>query len=210
MGYFTLGPAFSVGTLFTPRVANVYINAWAAVKKLVSRCLEYDIGVLLDLHAVPGGANGEAHSGTSSGKVELWGKSTNLDLAMRCLCFMAQEAIGMSGIVGIQLCNEAVWDAPGLYKFYDKLIEKISEISPTLPIYVSDAWNLERAVEYAVGKNSVKVKTSNPVVVDTHRYYTFAEKDTSRSPQDIIAQIPKELSELERLRLRGNVFERKG
>ena len=208
IGYFTLGAAFCVGTPFTAQLAQVYVNAWAAVKELVARCLEYGIGVLLDLHALPGGANGEAHSGTSSGKAELWNKRFNLDLAVRCLCFMAQEAASMEGVVGLQVCNEAMWDAPGLYKFYDRVIERISELNPTLPIYISDSWNLERAVRYAIGKNGVKTRSSNPVVVDTHRYYTFAEKDTSRAPKEIIAQISNELSELNGPR--GNVFEHTG
>jgi aryl-phospho-beta-D-glucosidase BglC (GH1 family) len=210
VGYFTLGAEFCVGTPFAPDVAKVYVNAWAAVKKLVGRCLEYGIGVLLDFHALPGGANGEAHSGTGSGEAELWKSRADLEMAVRCLCFMAKEISdgGMDGVVGVQVCNEAQWEALGLYKFYDMVISKMAEADPTLPIYISDAWNLDTAIRYAIGKNGVKGRLSNPVIVDTHRYYTFAEKDISRSPQEIIAQIPRELSEM--AALQENVFEKKG
>lgn len=210
VGYFTLGPGFCVNTPFSPHVSQVYVNAWSAVKNVVARCREYEIGVLLDFHALPGGANSESHSGTSSGKASLWKNRSNLELALRCLCYMAQETVSgsMDGVVGIQVCNEAQWDAPGMYKYYDLVIAKIAEVDPSLPIYISDAWDLVTAIRYAMGKNSVKTLLSNPVIVDTHRYYTFSEKDTSRSPQELIAQIPTELSEI--AGTKGNVFEKKG
>src|SRR5256885_10032467 len=48
-------------------------------------------GVLLDMHAAPGGANSDSHSGTSSGKAELWVSEFNLNLLTRCLCFVADR-----------------------------------------------------------------------------------------------------------------------
>ena len=190
--------------------AEVYTNAWAAVKKLVSRCYAHGIGVLIDLHAAPGGANSESHSGTSRGQAELWRNKFNLDLATRCLCFVVQEVVnsGLEGVIGIQPCNEAKWDAPGLYEWYDKVISEISKIDPSLPIYISDAWDLQRALKYTASKNSVQGTPTNPIIVDTHKYSTFAEKDTSRSPQELIAQVSTELGELNGLT--GNVFDSKG
>jgi hypothetical protein len=44
--------------------------------------------------------------------------------------------------------------------------------------------------------------------VDTHKYYTFAEKHTSRSPQELIAEVSTELSQLDGSS--GNVFDNKG
>ena len=189
--------------------AQVYLNGWATVKTLVARCFAHGIGVLLDMHAAPGGANSESHSGTSIGKAQLWGNKFNLDLLIRCLCFMAQEvANGMEGIIGIQIVNEAKWDPPGMYKLYDDALTKIAAIDPTLPVYISDAWDFGRAVKYAQTKNNVKGKALNPVIVDTHKYYTFAEKHTSRSPPELIAEVSKELSQLDDSN--GKVFDNKG
>jgi aryl-phospho-beta-D-glucosidase BglC (GH1 family) len=210
IGYFTLGPGFCSNTPFAMQPAQVYVNAWAAVKRLVARCFEHGIGVLLDMHAAPGGANSETHSGTSSGKAELWGNKFNLDLLIKCLCFVAQEVVrgDMKGVIGIQLVNEAQWDPPGMYKFYDDVLMKIAAIDPTLPVYISDGWDLGRALKYAQSKNSVKGDVSNPVIVDTHKYYTFAERHTSCSPQELIGEVAMELSQLDGSR--GNVFNNKG
>lgn len=67
------------------------------------------------MHALPGGANGGDHSGTNSGKAELWGSKKNLDLATRSLLFVAHEAKNMNGVIGLQIINEAEWDAKGMY-----------------------------------------------------------------------------------------------
>ncbi len=208
VGYFTLGPNFCHHTPFATQQAEVYRNAWAAVKKLVARCFSHGIGVLLDLHAAPGGANNQPHSGTSSGEAELWGSKSYLHLASQCLCYMAREATTMEGVVGVQLCNEAQWEADSMYKFYDDMLTQISQIDSSLPIYISDGWDLGRALQYALVKNNVNGVQSNPVIVDTHKYYCFAAKDTSTSPQEVVTRVLSELSELDELS--GDVFTKQG
>lgn len=203
IGWFTLGPSFCQGTAFDGEPGQVYVNAWTAVKNLVRRCHDHGIGVLLDLHAVPGGANGEIHSGTSSGKAELWGNQGNLDHGRRCLVFLAQEvAVGMPGVMGLQLCNEAVWAAPGMYEWYDSVIAAITAVNKSVPIYISDSWNLSPALSYVQKKNRT---VSNPIFVDTHKYYTFSASDQSQSPWQIIDRISHELHELQGKQ--GNVFD---
>jgi aryl-phospho-beta-D-glucosidase BglC (GH1 family) len=192
VGYFTLGKEFCKGTPFED-VAEVYVVAWAAVKELVKRAKGVGIGVLLDLHALPGGANKDAHSGTSSGKADFWGNKRNMDLATRCLAFMAEEVkCGMDGVIGLQVVNEAVADAKGMYAWYEEVLRQIRGIDSTLPIYVSDGWDLGKALRWSNGRRG-----GNPVVVDTHKYYTFSDKDRTQSPAEIIARIPTELSELD-------------
>lgn len=65
IGWFTLGAWCCKGTAFEP-VSGVYQNAWSHVKRYVYTASEYGIGTLIDLHALPGGANADAHSGTGA------------------------------------------------------------------------------------------------------------------------------------------------
>lgn len=166
IGYFTLGPPYCEGTPFK-HVAGVYQNAWPAVKQLVQRCHQRGIGVLIDLHGLPGGANPQDHSGTNSGKAELWGSRSNRDLATRCLCFIAQQARSMEGVAGIQIINEAEWNAKGMYDWYDHVLGELSSIDPSMPVYISDAWDLNRAAGWSQGKNSLRAGQANPVVSST-------------------------------------------
>lgn len=196
IGYFTLGPAYCAGTPFESSAA-VYQNGWPAVKRLVSRLTARGIGTLLDLHALPGGANGGDHSGTNSGKAELWKSKKNLDLATRCLLFIAHEARSMDGVIGLQLVNEADWDAPGMYGWYDSVVAQIGGIDNTIPLYISDAWNLGAAVGYTNGKNSLHAGRANPIVIDTHLYWAFSDDDKKKNPSQIANEARSKLSELD-------------
>jgi hypothetical protein len=71
--------------------------------------------------------------------------------------------VAWKGVIGIQMVNEAQWNPPGVYIFYENALPKIGAIDPTPPVYISDGWDLGRALKYARSKNSVKGKVSNPV-----------------------------------------------
>lgn len=195
IGYFTLGPPYCEDTPFK-KVAPVYQNAWQAVKDLVGRCHQRGIGVLIDMHGLPGGANAQEHSGTNSGKAEFWGSKSYRELATRALCFIAQQTRGMDGVAGIQVINEAEHDPKHMYDWYDDVISQLSKIDPTMPIYISDAWDLGTCASWTQGKNSLKNQCS-PVVVDTHLYWCFSDADKQKSPQDIVQEAQHKLSALD-------------
>ncbi|KAL1971110.1 hypothetical protein VTN77DRAFT_61 [Rasamsonia byssochlamydoides] len=210
IGFFTLGPRFCSGTAFEGEPSQVYVNAWNIVKQLVANCHQHGIGVLLDLHALPGGANPHNHSGTDSGKAELWNSVHNLGLSRDCIAFIIREVTdhNMSGVIGVQVCNEPMWNAPGIHRWYDEILSITSVIDPSLPIYIGDCWNLSAALDYAMSKNGISdLAPMNPVIVDTHKYYTFTEAHRSQSPHEIIAKIPEELRQLRKVQ--GNVFGKK-
>jgi hypothetical protein len=165
IGHFTLGPDYCKGTPFE-EFGAVYKNAWTAVKDFIKTAHENGIGVLIDLHALPGGANPGEHSGTNSGEAELWKNPANLELASKCVEFVAKDIKELDGIIGIQPCNEAVFDARGMYDWYDKVIAAVSAVDAKVPLYISDAWDLQEAVKYSKEQNKVD-KKRNPLVVDT-------------------------------------------
>jgi aryl-phospho-beta-D-glucosidase BglC (GH1 family) len=148
------------------------------------------------LHGLPGGANAEDHSGTSSHKTDFWGNKKNLDLAKQSLHFMACEIQnGMHGVLGLQIVNESVYDAKGMYEFYSQAIDIIGSVDESIPIYISDGWDLPRCLQWTSSRDPYRNRR-NPVVIDTHRYFTFSDKDRASSPQDIIGRIPSELGEV--------------
>ncbi|CAD6443266.1 74db0f9f-350d-4287-80db-8762bcf8097b [Sclerotinia trifoliorum] len=176
IGYFTLGPEFCIGTPFE-NTKDVYQNSWTIVKEFITRARAFGVGVLIDLHALPGEPRSRE----------------------KALLFIAKECKDLDGVIGIQLCNEACWDAGkrGMYIFYDSIIRSISEIDPDMPIYISDAWDLSLALKWVKERHwrSGKIP-ANPVVIDTHKYYTFADKHRSQAAHDLIRQIPNEMGEL--------------
>ncbi|EME89117.1 glycoside hydrolase family 5 protein [Pseudocercospora fijiensis CIRAD86] len=196
IGFYDLGPRFCEKSAFK-NVAPVYVNAWQAIKDLIQRCHCRGIGVLIDVHALPGGANGGEHSGTNSGKAEFYHSRKYTKLATECICFIAQDTRGIGGIAGIQIVNEAEWDAPGLYDWYSDVLNEVSQIDTAVPIYISDGWDLGRGAAWAQSRNAVSNRHSNPVVVDTHLYWCFTDADQQKSPQQITGEVWSKLSELE-------------
>ncbi|KAF1919151.1 glycoside hydrolase superfamily [Ampelomyces quisqualis] len=198
IGYFDLpGSRFTRGTPFE-QYAHVYTGAWHSIRSLISRLRKRSIGVLLDLHALPGGANGQEHSGTNSGRAELWNSASNRALGVLCCQFLARDAQTASGIVGIQLANEAEWNAPAMYEWYDQCISAVSAIDPTIPVIISDGWNLAKAIEYSLRKNSLDPeRPTAPVVIDTHYYWAFTDNDKKKSPQQVTSEVLTKLSELD-------------
>jgi hypothetical protein len=93
--------------------------------------------------------------------------------------------------------NEAEHDAPNMYEWYNKVIDEVSRIDPTMPIYVSDGWNLGRCVDWSLGANSLKNKSITPVVIDTHYYWAFTDDDKQKTPQQITDEVHGKLGELD-------------
>ncbi|KAF1958415.1 glycoside hydrolase [Byssothecium circinans] len=198
IGYYDLSdPSFTRGTPFEP-YDYIYSAAWASIRSLISRLRAHSIGVLLDLHALPGGANPHDHSGTNSGVAQFFNSHSNRDMGTRCCEFIAREAKAGLDIVGLQIVNEADWESPNLYEWYDECIQAISAIDSSLPVIISDAWNLQKAVEYALRKNTAYPSIPTcPVLIDTHLYWAFTDKDKQKSPQQIIDEVPAQLTALD-------------
>jgi hypothetical protein len=121
-----------------------------------------------------------------------------MELGKRALVFIAEEVRnGLEGVVGIQLVNEAAWEAKGMYAWYEDVIEAIGRVDGSIPVYISDAWNLTKALEWANKRHCLKGIPMNPVVVDTHKYYTFSEEHRSKSPQELISSVAGALGQLD-------------
>ena len=155
---------------------------------LIERLEKASLGVLLVMHALPGGANGNDHSGTNSGVAELWTSDFYRELAVECIQFVAQQIRDhLPNVVGLQLANEAE-HVPGVWEWYTHCINAVSAIDSSLPVYISDCWQPERALDFAAAKNQV-APVQCPVVVDAHVYRCFSENDKAKSPEMIIDDV---------------------
>lgn len=55
----------------------------------------------------------------------------------------------LDGVIGLQLRSEAVWDAKGMYAWYDEVIREIAAVNEEIPIPISDGMGPELC--FAVG-----------------------------------------------------------
>lgn len=95
-----------------------------------------------------------------------------------------------------------------MYSWYQSVISQLSCIDPTMPICISDAWNLAQAIPWTQQKNVAKAgsKFVSPVIIDTHLYWCFSDADKAMTAQQITAAVPQSLCELDGRD--GNVVDR--
>lgn len=147
IGYFTLGAVFTEGTSFA-NVADVYLNAWSAVKDYCSRLHGRGIGTLIDFHALPGGQNDEPHSGANECK--LWKSPDLREQAKSCIEFIVKAIKNgdLEGCIGIQLANEPKVVRSKVQAWYDDVFKAVEAVDSSIPIYVSDAGGFSRALSW--------------------------------------------------------------
>lgn len=199
IGYWMVdGGKFTKHTPFD-KYAKVYENAWTIFEDVIKKAGSFGIAVLVDLHGLPGGANGQDHSGTTSGKAELWDSSRNESLALDTLRFIAEDVKPFDNVCGIQVLNEAPWDSSeGKVSkthsaFYLKALEKIREVNPDVPVVISDGWDLGNWVEWVKKKESKLGSKEDPqtmgIIIDTHVYKCFSDADKQKAPGQLLGDV---------------------
>jgi len=195
VGYWHVnGGSFVNDTPFAS-ISGVYKNAWSIFKGIVSKAQENDIGVLIDLHALPGGANTAEHSGQSLSKAEFWKSKSNEKLALSILEFLAQDTKNQENIVGLQIVNESEFDntAASQKHYYTKAIKTIRKINDTIPIVISDGWWPDQWVKWVIENEQDLKNQSLGVIVDHHVYRCFSDSDKAKSPEQITQDLNGDL-----------------
>lgn len=179
---------------------GVYSNSWNIIKShVIEKAGQYGIGVLIDLHAVPGGANSADHSGISTASGELWTSNKNQVRTFAIAEFLASELKKYDNVVALQIINEAPfssnWDEQ--QSFYLKAINKIRSVDDDQPIVISDGWDLNSWAEWSEKcskdlcnqQDACHGTTTLGIVLDEHVYRTFSDKDRDTPAREIVDDI---------------------
>lgn len=180
LGYWHVGEQFTTGTPFE-KLARVYKAAWPVFKELVQKANEYDIGVIFDLHSLPGGANTAEHSGIPLKAAGFWTSHPYQTLALELLSFVAQELKPFENVTGIQVVNEAEFsnDAKHQKRYYSNVIKTIRAIDHSVPLIISDGWWTGQWCEW------VQKNCPSGVIIDAHVYRCFSDSDKNKSAERI-------------------------
>ncbi|CAN6601472.1 hypothetical protein TRVA0_001S10418 [Trichomonascus vanleenenianus] len=185
---------------------EVYSNAWVLFKSLViEKAAEHKIAVLVDLHALPGGANGQDHSGTCSGEADLWGSSKNEHLAYDVLVFLAKDIAPYDNVCALQILNEAPYGTEDGHpakiqqNFYLGAIKRIREVNPEIPLVVSDAWDLGTWINWINEKEDHLGGQQLGVMLDTHVYKCFSDEDKSKCPCDLVNDVDQAIQQTDKV-----------
>lgn len=187
IGYWMVdGAKFADGTSFD-KLSKVYVNAWnILIEKYIKKAAQYHISILVDLHAVPKGANTGDHSGEKFTKPKFWDSSKWISHTCTMLSFMAKELAKYDNVSAIQVVNEApFYDDPSYPgKYYRNAIQKIREENTTIPIVISDGWWPGGCVNWL---NKYGGSGKLGVVIDDHVYRCFSDEDKQKCAGDLIS-----------------------
>lgn len=199
IGYWNVSACEFVDATDFADLHDVYCNSWDfVVKYVLEPARAHSIGVLIDVHAVPGGANSADHSGISTAKGALWDSNKCQVKTLRVLEHLAERVKEYENVVGLQVLNEAPfqddWDTQRT--FYLKALNQIRQINGDVPVIISDGWALQPWVDWTKSCDdqvSQEGKAVTGLILDEHVYRTFSDKDRNTRPRQIIDEIEQAL-----------------
>lgn len=172
-------------------IKNVYHLArpWDWLRNLFSIANNHKIGILVDLHALPGGANTDDHSGFKNKSPDFFKNENFQDFIIKeVLPAMVHDlSFSFRNLIGLQIINESVFDDNAIQQklYYANAALNITRIDPILPLIISDGWWPQQFADWI---NSSKKLTSF-FIVDTHMYHCFSDKDKMKDPHTIVNEL---------------------
>ncbi|WPK22816.1 hypothetical protein PUMCH_000032 [Australozyma saopauloensis] len=195
LGYWNIGGGkFVSGTKFES-FSEIYRNSWNILKShYIEPAAGHNIAICVDIHALPGGANGDASSGEKNGgSADFWSNQQYQDLMVQAMRFVAQDLLSYDNISSILLANEAVsmGSIDPETNYYVRAIKAIREIDTSIPIVISDAWSANQYVKWVQqqqGENNCA-----GLIIDEHCYRCFSQSDLAKSADQITNDLQSDL-----------------
>jgi glucan 1,3-beta-glucosidase len=170
-----------------------FVSGMETVDRAFRSARKHGIGVVLDLHGVPGSQNGWDHSGRQ-GTLGWHTSKENIDHSLRIIRGLAERCKGYDNLIGFELLNEPRWDVPLdiLKAFYRDAYRRVREHIPPdrAAVVIHDAF---RHDQWA---GSMKGPGFENVMLDTHPYQCFTDDDRKR---DLHGQVVFALTERKKL-----------
>ncbi|CAK9436759.1 uncharacterized protein LODBEIA_P12810 [Lodderomyces beijingensis] len=185
IGYWDVdGGSFTGGYKFGP-YKKVYANAWTTIKKFIEAAAAQKISVLIDIHAVPGGANDSGHSGEPNADGAFWSDDKAQNEIAKMAGWIANDLKGYDNIAGIEVVNEASFEnnPKKQQRYYGACLTEIRKSDEQVPVVISDGWWPDQWVKWV---QSEQGEGYLGVVVDDHVYRCFSDADKAKSPKQII------------------------
>lgn len=155
------------------------------LKDIIESARNRGIGVLIDIHGLPGGANGDGHSGFPNRGADFFRNSGYIERICNDIIPAIIEDICKpnKNVIGLQVVNESVFDnnAHGQKNYYKRAIQTIASNQPGLPVIISDGWWPQQWSDWLKQE-----KLDLVTVVDTHVYRCFSDEDKKKSADQII------------------------
>ncbi|KAI4318170.1 hypothetical protein L6164_025973 [Bauhinia variegata] len=142
------------------------------------------MGVIVDLHALPGSQNGQPHSGTRDGHIE-WGDSFVPD-TVKVIDFLANRYSNSSSLAAIEVMNEPKGvDLDTLKKYYQEAYDAVRKHTESAYVIFSNPLDEDSKVLLSFARSLDRV------VLDVHYYNLYTDSFKNMNAQQNIDYIRK-------------------
>ena len=186
IGYWHVGNAQFVDGLPYAPLKAVYqqANPWGYLKTLISRAASNNIGILIDVHGLPGGANTSDSSGFNNVTATFFSNQNYINrMADEVLPFIARDVcVNNINVIGLQIVNEADFDntPTGQQDYYFKAIKSIGNVDSNLPVIISDGWWYQQFADWLQSTN-----LASNAIIDSHIYRCYSASDKAKTVQQL-------------------------
>ena len=161
---------------------------------------EHGLGVLLDLHGVPGSQNGWDHSGRA-GPLEWHTSKDNIAHSVRIIERLAEFCQGYDNLLGIELLNEPRKEVPLeiLQSYYKEAYQRVRAHIPAerAAVIFHDGFRAKAWGDF------MPAPDWKNVFLDTHMYQCFSDDDKQRDiQQQVQLAVVQRKTELDFMRQR--------
>ena len=145
-----------------------YESGFQMIDSLLSWCKKYNIYLILDLHAAPGGQSDEGISDYNPAYPSLWESEVNKQTTVKLWRKIAERYANEEMIGGYDLINEPKWElGPGnvpLRELYEQITAAIREVDTNHIIFVEGNW-------YATDFSGLSMPWDDDLVYSFHKYW---------------------------------------
>ncbi|KAL6946387.1 hypothetical protein ACO0RG_000538 [Hanseniaspora osmophila] len=165
------------------------------LKEVVKNLQDHNIGCIIDIHGLPGSANGQHHNGEEKdNKGGFFGSNFEKYekyIVDHCIPVLAKEFASFENVIGLQVINENEFvnkdddrkKFSHVTQYYKDCLHKLRSLNVSWPLIISDGWWCGQWDEWVTKEN-----LQLDVIIDTHCYRCFSDADKSQKVQDIVAK----------------------
>lgn len=160
------------------------LNQYDKLKEAAGWAKKHDIAMIIEVHTVPGGANGYDHGGRLN-QTDWLGNDTNESRTIDLLRELSKEFSKdeYSTVTGISLVNEPNGDRDKIYDFYKRAYDAVRNpadgVTSPLMVVIGDAFQNPATSDY--WNNKMNPPRFQNVMMDTHVYSIFDDNSVSQT-----------------------------
>ena len=154
-----------------------YEEGFQTIDSLLSWCEKYNLYLILDLHAAPGGQSDEPISDYNPNQLSLWESAVYKDITVKLWKKLAERYADNEWIGGYDLINEPKWelgdDNATLRELYINITNAIREVDTNHIVFIEGNW-------FATEFTGLTPPWDENMVYSFHKYWNTNDVGPSR------------------------------